>query len=184
MIISSGSLKFKKITTIKGKSLRPTSNKVRQAIFNILKHKLNMDKWKSQSFMLDAFAGTGIVAFEALSRGLLNATLIEKERKTFTHLVENVNNLGLSKRVNTINDNFLKIKNFSYKYKLIYLDPPYYKDIINQSLEKIMDMKLLEKKSIIICETEKNFNFDENKKKYIIFNKIYGVVKLTFFKYI
>ena len=47
-----------------------------------------------------------------------------------------------------------------------------------------MDMKLLEKKSIIICETEKNFNFDENKKKYIIFNKIYGVVKLTFFKYI
>ncbi len=184
MIISAGSLKFKKITTIKGKSLRPTSNKVRQAIFNILKHKLNMDKWKNKSFMLDAFAGTGIVAFEALSRGLFNATLIEKEREIFKHLVENVNSLGLSHRINTINDNFLNLKNFSCKYKLIYLDPPYYKNIINQSIEKIMDMNLLEKQSIIICETERNFNFNENKKKYIIFNKIYGVVKLTFLKYI
>ena len=71
MIITSGILKFKKIKSIKNKNLRPTSNKIRQAIFNVLTHKLDLDSWKEKSFMLDAFAGTGIVSFEAIAYLLL-----------------------------------------------------------------------------------------------------------------
>ena len=77
MIITTGILKFKRISTIKNNNLRPTSNKVRQAIFNVLKHKFEMDAWKKKSCMLDAFAGTGIVALEALSRGFVNTTLVD-----------------------------------------------------------------------------------------------------------
>ena len=70
MIITAGSLKSKKIYSIKNRVLRPTLNKIRQAIFNILLHSLDLDKWKKESYMLDAFAGTGIVSFEAISRAL------------------------------------------------------------------------------------------------------------------
>ena len=55
MIISTGSLKFKKVKSIKNTGLRPTSSKIREAIFNILIHKLELDKWKSEGYMLDAF---------------------------------------------------------------------------------------------------------------------------------
>ena len=51
MIITTGTLKFKKIKALKNSTLRPTSNKVRQAIFNILRHKLKMDEWKQTAFM-------------------------------------------------------------------------------------------------------------------------------------
>ena len=64
MIISTGSLKFKKVKSIKNTVLRPTSSKIREAIFNILIHKLELDKWKSEGYMLDAFAGTGIVSLK------------------------------------------------------------------------------------------------------------------------
>ena len=73
--------------TIKNKNLRPTSNKIRQAIFNVLTHKLDLDSWKEKSFMLDAFAGTGIVSFEAISRGLFSTTLVEKDIRLGLHSV-------------------------------------------------------------------------------------------------
>tara|TARA_B100000029_G_scaffold509871_1_gene600002 strand:+ start:929 stop:1483 length:555 start_codon:yes stop_codon:yes gene_type:complete len=183
MIITTGTLKFKKICSIKNSNLRPTSNKVRQAIFNVLKHKLGMDAWKTKSRMLDAFAGTGIVSLEALSRGFSNTTLIEKDVKNFKKLEENVNNLNLTQKVNIINDDFFNIKNLPYKYKLVYLDPPYYKNFINLAIEKILDIKILEKNSIIICETEKSFNFENKIKNYANFSKIYGLSKLTFLEY-
>ena len=184
MIITTGSLKFKKIRFTKNSELRPTPIKVRQAVFNILKHKLGMDSWKKTSNMLDAFSGTGIVAFEAISRGIGNTTLIEKDTKSYKKLVENVNNLDIATSVTIINDDFLNIKKVPNKYKLVYLDPPYYKNIINDALEKIMDMKILNKNSFIICETEKSFNFHHKFKKYSNFSKTYGSVKLSFLKYI
>ena len=183
MIITTGTLKYKRISAIKNNNLRPTSNKARQAIFNVLKHKLGMDAWKKKSCMLDAFAGTGIVAIEALSRGLANTTLIEKDIKNFKKLEENINNLNISQKVKLINDDFFNIKNFPYKYKLVYLDPPYYKNLINLALEKILDIKILEKNSIIICDTEKGFNFDDKIKNYANFSKTYGAAKLTFLEY-
>ena len=183
MIITTGSLKFKKISSIKNSNLRPTSNKVRQAIFNILKHKLDMDVWKKKSCMLDAFAGTGIVAFEAISRGFAKTTLIEKDKKNFKKLLENASNLNLSQQVNIINDDFLNIRNLPCKYKLVYLDPPYYKNIINQAVEKILDIKILDTNSIIVCETEGSFNFEDKIKKLKNFSKTYGSVKLTFIVY-
>ena len=97
MKITSGSLKSKKINSVKNIILRPTSNKVRQAIFNILLHSLDLDKWKKESYMLDAFAGTGIVSFEAISRGIFHSTLIEKDLEIYNTLLDNIKNLNINK---------------------------------------------------------------------------------------
>ena len=184
MIITTGSLKFKKIKALKNSTLRPTSNKVRQAIFNILRHKLKMDEWKQTAFMLDAFAGTGVVSFEAISRGVCESTLIEKDFTSFKNLKDNAGFLKVSQKVKIINEDFFNIKSLPYKYKLIYLDPPYYKKLIFPSIEKIYDINILDGNSIIVCETEKNCEFPDKLKKYTLFTKAYSTVKLTFLKYI
>ena len=184
MIITTGSLKFKKIKALKNSTLRPTSNKVRQAIFNILRHKLKMDEWKQTAFMLDAFAGTGAVSFEALSRGVSESTLIEKDFASFKNLSDNVGFLKVSQKVKIINDDFFNIRSLPHKYKLIYLDPPYYKKLIFPAIEKIYDINILDGNSIIVCETEKNYEFPHKLKKFTLFSKTYSTVKLTFLKYI
>ena len=183
MIITAGSLKFKKIESNANNSLRPTSNKVRQAVFNILNHKLGMENSISTACILDAFAGTGIIGFEAISRGAVQATFIEKDIKNFKTILQNIKRLKIHEKTNSINDDFFNIKSLPFKYKLVYLDPPYKKNLINLAIEKILDTKILKKKSIVICETEKNFIFDNSKKKFLSFYKTYGSVKLTFLEY-
>ena len=181
MIITTGSLKFRKINSTKNSSIRPTPNKVRQAIFNILKHKCKMDIWIKQSNILDAFAGTGMVGFEALSRGIANLTIIEKDKKNFGAILQNVKTLNISNKVLALNKDFFNVNSLPYKYRLVYLDPP--KNLINSSLEKVLDIDILEKNSVIVCETEKVFDFQPKEKKNIFFSRVYGAVKLTFLGY-
>ena len=183
MIITTGSLKFRKINSVKNSNLRPTHNKVRQAVFNILKHRLSMDIWIQNSNILDAFAGTGIIGFEALSRGIEKLTFVEKDKKIFDAILQNAKTLNISNKVFALNEDFLNLQSLPYKYRLVYLDPPFYKNLINSSLEKILDIDILEKNSIIVCETEKIFDFQPKEKKNIFFSRVYGAVKLTFLLY-
>ena len=138
MIITTGSLKFKKIKALKNSTLRPTSNKVRQAIFNILRHKLKMDEWKQTAFMLDAFAGTGAVSLRVYLGVSLSQPLIEKDFASFKNLSDNVGFLKVSQKVKIINDDFFNIRSLPHKYKLIYLDPPYYKNLFFLQLRRFM----------------------------------------------
>ena len=181
MIITAGSLKFKKVKTLENIVFRPTSNKIRQAIFNILIHKLEFDKWKNKNHMLDAFAGTGIISFEAISRGLLHSTLIEQNIEIYNALLENIKNLNINNN-NTyvVNNNFFDIKKLPYKYKLIYLDPPYNQGLLNPAIELINDLKLFKKNSFLICETEKNFEINSVFRKYIKYEKTYRNIKVLF----
>ena len=86
MIITTGIYKFKKIHTLKSHKLRPTSNKIRNAIFNILVNKYTMSSWSEKAHLLDAFAGSGIVAIEGLSRNINKVTLIEADSTVFEYL--------------------------------------------------------------------------------------------------
>ena len=180
MIITAGSLKFKKIKSVNNTSLRPTSNKVRQAVFNILTHSLELDKWKNQCFMLDAFAGTGIVSFEALSRGIFHSTLIENDTEIYNALLNNIKNLKINNNTYTIKENFFNIKSLPHKYKVVFLDPPYNRGILNNAIEFVNDLKVLKKKSLLICETKKTFELRADFYKYLKFEKYYGTNKLIF----
>ena len=180
MIITAGSLKLKKIRSVNNIILRPTSNKIRQAIFNILIHSFDLENWKNKSYMLDAFAGTGIVSFEALSRGIMHSTLVEKNMEIYDSLLDNIKNLNINNNTYTINENFFNIKSLPYKYNLVFLDPPYNKGALNHAIDLINDLKILQKKSILICETEKNFQLKTKFSKFVKKEKYYGRVKLIF----
>ena len=106
MKITTGIYKFKKIYIQKGHKVRPTSNKIRNAVFNILINKYMMSNWSAKAHLLDAFSGSGIVAIEGLSRKINKATLIEADSNIYENLQKNIEALDLKKKVNLINNDF------------------------------------------------------------------------------
>ena len=83
MKVTAGLYKDKKINTFSNLDIRPTSNKVRQALFNILINRYCWNEWCHKAHLLDAFSGSGIISIEAISRKLNSATLIEKNKSVF-----------------------------------------------------------------------------------------------------
>ena len=184
MKITTGIYKFKKIHTLKSHKLRPTSNKIRNAVFNILVNKYMMSSWSTKAHLLDAFSGSGIVAIEGLSRNISKATLIEADSAIFENLQKNVEELNLKKKVNLINDDFFNTSLAKNKYFIVYLDPPYLKNFTNLAIKKILDEKALKKGGIIVSETDKNYAYNKYFNQYISTQKKYGNTLITFFKFL
>ena len=183
MRILSGILKFKRVKSIQDKKLRPTSNKVRQALFNVLLSKYDWKSWAHKTHLLDAFAGTGIISLEAFSRNLKEATLFEKEKIIFLTLKSNMLQLNLENKVKLLNNDFFNITLEKKAFNLVYLDPPYHQNLMDMAINKILDEKALKKTSILVCETKKNYQFNKELHKYINLTKTYGKTSLTFFKF-
>ena len=183
MKINSGIFKFKSISSIKSRKLRPTANKIRNAIFDILINRYNFSNWTKNTHLLDAFSGTGIISFESFSRDVKKATIIEKDIIIFNNLKKNINDLNLIKKVNLINLDFFKVPLIKNEYSLVYLDPPYSSDYTNLAIKKILDEKALKKNAIVISETSKHYIYNKDLNKYITLSKKYGKTAITFFKF-
>ena len=119
MRIISGKYKNRILKSIPGNFVRPTSGIVRKSVFEIL-HPLKNKK------ILDLFSGTGSLGIEALSRGALSVTFVEKDKKVFKVLLNNIESICKQEHFNVINkDVFFFLKAHSKKYDIIFADPPY-----------------------------------------------------------
>lgn len=183
MKITTGLYKFKKIVQKKNNKLRPTSNKIRNAVFNILVNKYMMSDWSAKAHILDAFSGSGIVAIEGLSRNIKEATLIEADTSIFQDLQKNIEELKITEKVKLINNDFFNIDLNKNEYCIVYLDPPYHANYTNLAIKKILDEKALKKGAIVISETNKKYKYDKYFNKYISSQKKYGSTLITFFKF-
>ena len=123
MRLTGGILKNRALKAPKGNSTRPTSEKLRQAVFNILQHRI-----EGSSF-LDLFAGSGAMGLEALSRGALKATFVENHPEALKALYANITALDLKEVSQVINQNVKKILPKLGTFDIIYVDPPYGADI-------------------------------------------------------
>ncbi|MGZ9755565.1 16S rRNA (guanine(966)-N(2))-methyltransferase RsmD [Mycoplasma sp. 394] len=148
--IISGLYRSRKISQPDLKDTRPTTDKVREAVFASLQFKI-----ENKSF-LDLFSGSGAIAIEALSRGALKVYAVEKNIKVFRVLQENLQSL----KIDTINAVASDALNFlqgnTMKFDFIYLDAPYldYK-LLNDTLQLISQAKTLNIDGEIIIETNK-----------------------------
>lgn len=150
MRIISGAWKGHRLKALKGNLIRPTADKVRGAIFNILGSKVIGSK------TLDLFAGTGSLSFEALSRGAAEAVLVEQNRKAWEVIKGNLDMLGVQEKVRLYNMNafdFLKQQQLE-KYDLIFVDPPYRLGITDKVLSLINNGIILNSDGVIIIETD------------------------------
>lgn len=171
MNITAGKFKGQKITAPDEKITRPTLSKVRMSVFNTLQSMIDFD---GKSF-LDMYAGSGIMALEAISRGFGKAVAIEKHPKVAAIIKNNFKKYSNSDfELNLIQGDSLKItKKFDEKFDVIYIDPPYFSGINEQSLEAIKDIA----KSIVIIEHVIDVDFKDFE---IIKQKKYGDKFITF----
>jgi len=186
MRIICGNLKGRKIETLRHKDLRPTTNKIKERIFNILEHNPNIlpDKKLSDiETMLDICSGIASIAFEAISRGVKNAILIDRN-KLFGELTEfNASKLGVSDRVKFLNYNALNLPKAMDSVDLCFMDPPYNQNITEKVINELIKKNWLNDKAILIIESAKKTSLKLPSDFEQIDKREDGITKLYFLKY-
>ncbi len=163
MRIISGKFRGRKLIKFKKESIKPTKDKTRESIFNIIISYFNFKNKNNLPLqglnVLDIFAGTGALGIEAISRGAKNVTFIEKSRDNLRILYKNIDHLKINEKVKVIKRSIKNVKKINEKFDIIFLDPPYQMDLIfKKTLKKILDFKILKKKTLIILEhSKKNY---------------------------
>ena len=153
-------------------NIRPTSDKVRLALFNML----NSRGAVVDAIVLDAFCGTGALALEALSQGANNATLIDKDRTSLDLARKNAELLKETGKCNFILKDATELPdNKLQAATLCFLDPPYKKNILPAALKNLKDKGWLAQDAWIVAEMEKEFIFAGFNPEV---EKIYGETKI------
>lgn len=156
MNITAGKYKGSKVKAPDEKIVRPTLSKAREGIFNTLFSIINFE---DKSF-LDMYAGSGIMGLEALSRGFSTILAFEKNPKVAAILKENYKNIKLSPNL-IIGDSLKILGKIQEKFDVIYIDPPYFSGIYEESLKKIKENSSLKENGIVILEHVTEVNWKE-----------------------
>ncbi|MFH2012388.1 MAG: 16S rRNA (guanine(966)-N(2))-methyltransferase RsmD [Pseudomonadota bacterium] len=150
MRVIGGKVKRKKLLSLKDMTVRPTADKVKESIFNILPRDFR-DKE-----VLDLFAGTGSLGIEALSRGAAKAVFVENSRQVLPVLEKNLKNCGftdISQIIEATVEKAIKVlESRGNSFDFIFLDPPYRSGILKDTLVKISRSNILRDNSLIIAE--------------------------------
>lgn len=153
MRVIAGVLKGHQIAAVKGDHTRPTTDKVKENVFNI------MGQFFEGGRVLDLFAGSGNLGIEALSRGMEHAVFIDLNVHAIKVIKGNLAKLNIQDKAEVYrNDAFKALQMLSQKkavFDLIFLDPPYGKIAINELLEVIITYGLLSAGGRIVCESGK-----------------------------
>ena len=143
--VIAGEFRGRKLMAPEGLETRPTSDKVKEALFSIIQFELDGAEF------LDLYAGSGQMGIEAISRGTEKSVFVDFGKKPYDCIKQNVVSLGISSKAEIYQksvEDFLSTHN--KKYDFIFLDPPYKKDMINPLLEKVT--ALCKDSGAIICE--------------------------------
>lgn len=175
MKIVSGIYRGRPLKTLEGKTTRPTSDKVRGAIFNMIGPYLEGGR------VLDLYAGSGGLSIEAVSRGMSSAVLVERDRKAQAIVAENIQ---MTKEVGKFQllkmDAERALEQVSGEFDLVFLDPPYAKEQIVADIEKMAERELFSEDIMVVCETDKAVELPEEIACLGIWKeKIYGISKVT-----
>jgi 16S rRNA (guanine966-N2)-methyltransferase len=148
--IIGGNLKGKKLYSIPGTTIRPSADRLRESIFNILSFRVQ------DAVVLDLFAGTGAFGIEALSRGAESAVFVDNNKEVISVIDRNVRSCALDDRVNIINWNIKKnlncLKSFRRAFNLVFLDPPYNQSMVKPALSNLEQSRSLGKEAYFVIE--------------------------------
>lgn len=183
MRVISGTARGKKLISLEGLETRPTLDRVKEALFNILQFDIRSAK------ILDLFSGSGALAIEALSRGAESAILCDISSKAVNIINKNLEDTRLKNKSEVFNKDYIetlnKLKKESKKIDIVFLDPPYKTDYIYKSIKKIIEYNLLEKNGIIVAETDDENKIEEIRKIEdieIYDARKYGIVHIIFMR--
>lgn len=148
--VISGSARGKKLCTVEGMDIRPTLDRVKESVFNMIAFDV------MGSAVLDLFCGSGALGIEALSRGADNAVFVDNDRRSLSATEKNlVATRLISKSSLILSDSTRFLKQTNKKFDIIFIDPPYESNLYENSLVEIKKQKLLNPDGQIIVEYDK-----------------------------
>lgn len=145
MRIITGSARGRKLYSLEGNDVRPTTDRVKESLFNILQFAV-----EGRAF-LDLFAGSGQIGLEAISRGAESCVFVDASKKSAAVIEKNIEATGFSEKSKLINaDSTVYIKHTAEKFDIAFLDPPYRMGLIAETLPFVAEA--MNPGGIIICE--------------------------------
>lgn len=179
MRVIAGSAKRLQLKTIEGMDTRPTTDRIKETLFNMISPSI------FGSVFLDLFSGSGGIGIEALSRGAKEAVFVEKNPKAMACVKENLKYTKLSHKAMTLTKDVMTAlyqlegeKNFDF----IFMDPPYHLELEKKVLEYLAGSDLVYEDTVIIVEAAKDtdFSYVEDLDFYIMKEKQYKTNKHVF----
>ncbi len=167
MRVIAGSLRGMKLDSPQGINTRPTLDRVKEAVFSMLMPYIN------DAVVLDAFAGSGAIGIEAISRGADKAVFVDNSKEAVKCINTNILSARIQDKSIVENCDILKyLSHCKEKFDIIFLDPPYFEGIYSSVLKVLSEKELLNQNGLIIVEwdyetgfTDKLFEFEIFKKK-------------------
>lgn len=177
MRIISGMRRGHKLFEFEGDEIRPTTDRVKESIFNIIQ------SFVPGSACLDMFAGSGAMSMEALSRGARRAVLVDADKRSVDIIKKNVTSLKFSEYCDIINMScFDYMDKAKEKFDIIFLDPPYNMDFIETALRGILEHDILADEGIIVLESDGTDFHDEYASLSVYRQRKYGRTYITVYK--
>lgn len=180
MRVISGRQKGRILKAVPGESTRPTTDKVKESIFNII------GPYFQQGYGLDLFAGSGGLGIEGISRGLDKVIFVDRDAKAIKIIKKNIDLCGFQANAEVYKNDWKRALNAiiqrNIHFKVIWLDPPYHSDGYLAILEIISKHELLEKNGVVVCEHRKERELpatvhllEKNKEEQ------YGTISISFY---
>jgi len=179
MRIITGSLKGRRLKSPKNNDVRPSSDKVKEAMFDMLYPFI-----KEGMVCMDVFAGSGNLGLEAISRGAKRCFFSDNSRESLSLVKENVKYCQVEDSAIYLSGDFKSnIKRVHEPIDLYFLDPPYADKLVPQALKAIMDSENLTEDGVIVCEHAKRDELpDEIYGLIAVKKRLYGTVGVTMYQ--
>ena len=150
MRIIGGTLRGRKLSNLKGKAIRPTADRLRESIFNIIRRQV------PNANVLDLFSGTGAYGIEALSRGGQSAVFIDNSRLAVSIISRNLKLFQLETSAKVIRWDITTglncLSNYGSLFNLVFMDPPYNRNLVSVSLRHLQALPILSSGNLIVVE--------------------------------
>ena len=169
-----------------GRDLRPTADRVRESVFNILAHGIDDFDFEDTT-VIDVFAGTGALGFEAISRGCGHGVFIDNVARALACVRKNAGSLGLGRDVTLLRLDAARLAPPPLAAKtpavLAFLDPPYESGLVQPALLGLKDKGWLADGAVAVCEVAAKEEFDAPKGFEAVDERTYGAARVVFLKY-
>jgi len=178
MRVITGSARGRRLKELPGRETRPTTDKVKESVFNIVQFDLEGRN------VLDLFAGTGQMGIEALSRGARAATFVDQRREAVAVVRENLALTGFQEQAKVCQGDAVSfLSGCRETFDLVFLDPPYAADLMQRALKTIAAVDIVSENGIIVCETAADSVLPELEGPYVRGREYrYGTIKITLYR--
>ncbi len=177
MRVITGEARGRRLETLEGDDVRPTTDKVKEAIFSAIQFDI-----QGRTF-LDLFAGCGQMGIEAISRGAQKAIFVDKSRKAVDIVRKNLNAVNFYDRAKVIHtDSVSYMSMMDEPFDIVFLDPPYNKGILQEVLPLVAEK--IKKTGVIIAESHENDTILQNYGEFMLDReRLYGKIKVSIYKH-